>query len=71
MVVLIHLTDLGPAVQEDGRFDYEKGDYVDFRWWPVDEVLASAARLYPSRLPALLPARLAGRPVDEPFELWS
>ncbi|HZG93190.1 MAG TPA: NUDIX domain-containing protein [Mycobacteriales bacterium] len=71
VVVLVRLTGVGPAVQEDGRLDYEKDDYVDFRWWPVAEVRASAERFYPGRLPELLPALLAGSPVDEPFELWS
>jgi 8-oxo-dGTP pyrophosphatase MutT (NUDIX family) len=71
VVVLIRLDAAGPAVQADGRFDYEKEDYVDFRWWPVAELLASTERFYPGRLPELLPALLAASPVDEPFELWS
>jgi hypothetical protein len=51
--------------------DYEKEDYVDDAWWPVAEVLASRERFYPGRLPRLLPAFLAGQPIDEPFEHWS
>lgn len=71
VVAVVHLVVVGPAVVEDQRLDYEKEDYVDFRWWPVPDILASVERFYPGRLPELLPALLAGKPVEEPFELWS
>lgn len=71
VVAVVHLAVVGPAVVEDERLDYEKEDYVDFRWWPVPDILASVERFYPGRLPELLPALLAGKPVEEPFELWS
>lgn len=71
VVVLVRLFEVGPDVREDGRCDYEKEDYVDYRWWPVADVVASAERFYPGRLPGLLPALLIGKAVDEPFELWS
>ena len=35
------------------------------------EILGSAERFYPGRLPELLPAFLAGEAIDEPFEFWN
>jgi 8-oxo-dGTP pyrophosphatase MutT (NUDIX family) len=70
-IALVRLPTPGPAVDESGRLDYELEDYFDYRWWPIPELLASEARFYPGRLPELLPALLAGSPVDEPFEFWS
>jgi 8-oxo-dGTP pyrophosphatase MutT (NUDIX family) len=71
VVVIAELGMPGPDVDERERLDYEKEDYFDFRWWPVSNVLASTDRFYPGRLPQLLPDALAGKPIDEPFELWS
>ena len=67
----VKLTYPGPAIDEAGRFDYEREDYFAFRWWPIAEVAASAERFYPGALPALLGEFLAGEAIDEPFELWS
>jgi 8-oxo-dGTP pyrophosphatase MutT (NUDIX family) len=71
VVVEVKLDCVGPLIDETGRLDYEVEDYFDFRWWPITEVVASRARFYPGRLPALLARFLAGDEVDEPFELWS
>jgi 8-oxo-dGTP pyrophosphatase MutT (NUDIX family) len=71
VVVTVRLTVPAPDVDEAGRLDYEREDYVDFRWWTVPEVCASGERFYPGRLPALLGPFLAGEEIDEPFELWS
>jgi len=71
VVAVVRLAVVGPDVDEDQRLDYEKEDYVDFRWWAVADILASTERFYPGRLPELLPDLLAGKAVDEPFELWS
>jgi hypothetical protein len=54
-----------------GQLAYELDSYLAARWWPVEELLTTTERCYPGRLPELLPALLAGEPVDEPFELWS
>lgn len=70
-VLEARLTVPGPAVDGSGRVGYEDEDYVDYRWWPVEEIIDSRERFYPGRLPALLPAFLAGERIDEPFELWS
>ncbi len=70
VVAVVHLAAVSPGVNEDQRLDYEKEDYVDFRWWAVADIVASTERFYPGRLPELLPDLLAGRAVDEPFELW-
>jgi 8-oxo-dGTP pyrophosphatase MutT (NUDIX family) len=71
VVVTVRLEGAGPAVDESERFEYEKADYFDFRWWPVAEVTGSGERFYPGRLPRLLPAFLDGAQIDEPFELWA
>ena len=71
VVVLVRLAVTAPPLDTSQQFDYEAADYLDHRWWPVDELVASTGRFYPSRLPELLPAVLAGREVDEPFELFS
>ena len=71
VVVEVKLDGPGPAINEDGRLDYEKEDYFDFRWWPVAEVEASKGLFYPRSLPRLLSPFLAGEQIDEPFELWS
>lgn len=71
VVVLLRLSTVSPPVDERGRMDYEKDDYFDFRWWAVDEILASKDRFYPGRLPEFLPDVLAGNEIDEPFEFWS
>jgi 8-oxo-dGTP pyrophosphatase MutT (NUDIX family) len=71
VVVLVRLPVAGPAVDGAGRIGFEDEDYFDFRWWPVGEVIGSADRFYPGRLPDLLGPFLAGEPLDEPFEHWS
>jgi len=71
VVCEVRLDVPGPDVDEAERFDYEKEDYFGFRWWPVEEVVASNDRFYPGNLPALLTGFLAGDEIDEPFELWS
>ncbi len=58
-----------PAVE--GRTPEELEDYTGHRWWSVDEVVGSAERFFPGRLPELLPAFLAGGPLAEPFEWWN
>jgi 8-oxo-dGTP pyrophosphatase MutT (NUDIX family) len=70
-VVLVHLDLVTPQLATSGREYYEIEDYPDFRWWPLDELLVSSDRFYPSRLPAYLPRLLAGDDVHEPFDLFS
>ncbi len=71
VVVAIALDELAPPISEEGRLDYEKEDYFDFRWWPVADIEASEGRFYPGRLPQLISAFLKGQEIDESFELWS
>jgi 8-oxo-dGTP pyrophosphatase MutT (NUDIX family) len=71
VVVLAPVAGVQPAVDVSAQFDYERDSYLDSRWWPQDELLTTTERCYPGRLPELLPALLAGEPVDEPFEVWS
>lgn len=71
VVVLAYVDGTRPALDVRGRLHYEAEDYPDYRWCSVAELLASDDRFYPGRLPALLPDLLAGRVVDEPFELFS
>jgi 8-oxo-dGTP pyrophosphatase MutT (NUDIX family) len=71
VVVTVQVAGIAPPIDVDGQLEYELASYIDHRWWPVDELLATTERCYPGRLPELLPALLAGDPVDEPFEVWS
>jgi 8-oxo-dGTP pyrophosphatase MutT (NUDIX family) len=71
VIVLVRLTVAGPPVDGTQRVGFEDEDYFGFRWWPIDEVIASTDRFYPGRLPQFLGPFLAGVPVDEPFEHWS
>jgi 8-oxo-dGTP pyrophosphatase MutT (NUDIX family) len=71
VVVALRLTVPGPDIDGSQRLDYEKEDYIGFRWWPVPEVVSSGEDFYPRRLPALVGPFLDGVEIDEPFELWS
>jgi 8-oxo-dGTP pyrophosphatase MutT (NUDIX family) len=71
LVVALAVPELRPAPARDGRTAEELEDYVGHRWWPVDDVCASADRFFPGRLPSLLASFLAGEPIDEPFEWWN
>jgi 8-oxo-dGTP pyrophosphatase MutT (NUDIX family) len=71
VVVTARLDGVAPEVDVTGQLDYELDAYLSARWWPLDELLTTRERCYPGRLAELLPALLAGEPVDEPFELWS
>jgi 8-oxo-dGTP pyrophosphatase MutT (NUDIX family) len=71
VVVTAPVAGVAPAISVSGQLDYELAAYASTRWWPVPELVATSERCYPGRLPELLPALLAGDPVDEPFEIWS
>ena len=71
VVVPVRLALDGPDVDGAGRVGFEAEDCFGFRWWPVPEVIGSADRFYPGRLPELLGPFLAGEPLDEPVEHWS
>jgi 8-oxo-dGTP pyrophosphatase MutT (NUDIX family) len=71
VVVLARVPQDKPVIVDGGRTLEEIEDYVDARWWPVDEIGRSPVRFYPSRLPELLPRFLAGEAIDEPFEQWN
>ncbi len=60
-----------PPVTDGGQTAEELEEYVEARWWAVADLLASAERFYPGRLPELLPAFLAGADLTEPFERWN
>ena len=70
VVVRARITANQPAIIDGGRTPQEVEDFVTFRWWQVPEITGSRQRFYPGRLPALLPAFLAGEAIDEPFERW-
>jgi 8-oxo-dGTP pyrophosphatase MutT (NUDIX family) len=71
VVAVVQLDVTAPDVDGSERLDYEVEDYVDSRWFPVLEIVASRDRFYPGRLPEFLPVLLTGQAVDEPFEVWS
>ena len=71
VVVLARVAAERPDIIDGGRTATELEDYVESRWWEVDEILSSTDRFYPGRLPWLLPAFLAGQLINEPFERWN
>jgi 8-oxo-dGTP pyrophosphatase MutT (NUDIX family) len=71
VVVHVRLDADRPPITDGGRTAEELEEYVEARWWDVTELLASSERFYPGRLPALLPAFLAGAELNEPFERWN
>ncbi len=70
-VVTTRIASTGPAPVRDGRTPEELEDYVGHRWWAVPDVVASAERFFPGRLPGLLVPFLAGERIVEPFEWWN
>lgn len=70
-VLAVQLDESAPAVDASQRDALEQEDCFGFRWWYADQIVRSAERFYPGRLPALLPRFLTGEGIDEPFELWS
>ncbi len=70
-VVALRVPAIAPEPLRDNRTAEELEDYTGHRWWPVADVVAAADRFFPGRLPALLPAFLAGDRIDEPFEWWN
>ena len=71
VVVGVDLDADRPTVIDGGRTDEEREEYTEARWWELTDLLASAERFYPGRLPQLLPAFLAGAELTEPFERWN
>jgi 8-oxo-dGTP pyrophosphatase MutT (NUDIX family) len=71
VVAVVGLDVVGPDVDGRERLDYEAEDYVDFRWSSIADIVGSAERFYPGRLPHRLSDLLAGKTIDEPFEPWS
>ena len=71
VVVPVQLDAERPPVTGGGRTPEELEEYVEARWWDIADLLASSERFYPGRLPALLPAFLAGAELTEPFERWN
>lgn len=70
-VLPVRLDAEQPAVDGAERVGFEDEDYFGFRWWTVDDLVASGDTFYPGRLPVFLERFLAGDEVDEPFELFS
>jgi 8-oxo-dGTP pyrophosphatase MutT (NUDIX family) len=71
VVVEVKLAGPGSVIDDAGRFDYEKEDYFDYRWWPIALVVESGDLFYPRSLPVLLSRFLAGDEIEEELELWS
>lgn len=70
-VVLVARLTATAVVDTSGQLVYEQEEYPEHRWWPADEIRASAARFYPGRLPEFLDALLRGETIDEGLEVWN
>ena len=71
MVVLVRIEATEPALSAGGRTAEEREDYLGHRWWNVADIVTSAERFFPGRLPAYLAPFLRGETIDEPFESWN
>jgi 8-oxo-dGTP pyrophosphatase MutT (NUDIX family) len=71
VVVAVAIAGQRPEISASGQTPEELQEYVAARWWEPADIVASTERFYPGRLPELLPAFLAGGPIDEPFERWN
>ena len=58
------------AVDTSGLDADEAGLTREFRWWPVDDIAASAERFSPARLGELLPPLLKGAIPEAPVALY-
>jgi 8-oxo-dGTP pyrophosphatase MutT (NUDIX family) len=59
----------GGDVRATGHEALEALAFHDLRWWPLDDLMASAEPLLPSRLRELLPALIAGELPDPPLDI--
>ena len=73
VVVTAHVAGVAPVPAGDGRTPEERQEYIDYRWWPIADVVTGATthRFFPGRFPGLLEEFLAGSQIDEPFDLWN
>ncbi len=71
VVVHVRIDASQPEITDGGRTPQELEEYSGTRWWTPEEIMTSAERFYPGRLPVLLPGFLAGQFTDEPFERWN
>jgi 8-oxo-dGTP pyrophosphatase MutT (NUDIX family) len=71
VVVRARVAGHRPKITDGGQTPQELEDYIDVRWWELNEITGSEQRFYPGRLPELLPPFLAGEQIDEPFERWN
>lgn len=58
------------ASDADMPVDSQVGELIGYRWWRIQDIVASRQRFYPRRLPRLLPNFLAGMRIEEPYEFW-
>lgn len=54
VVVLVRWPGHGPAIVVRDQLADERETYLGARWWPIEELSASAGRFYPGRLPELI-----------------
>ncbi len=72
VVVSARVRGRAPVPGAEGRTPEELDDYLDHRWWLVDEIeQAASTRFFPTLLPSLIGGFLAGEAIDEPFDEWN
>jgi len=69
-VCVAKIVGTSPVIDTTGREAVELEDHLLYRWWRIDELLASGERFYPRSLPRHIKALLAGHRVDDPLESW-
>lgn len=65
------ILEVAPSISCTGREPFEQEDHLTYRWWSVDDLLASQDTFYPRTLPHHISALLDGCHVDDPVEVWT
>ena len=60
-----------PEITDGGQTPQELEDYIDVRWWELNEIIGERAAVLPGPAAGTLPPFLAGEQIDEPFERWN
>jgi 8-oxo-dGTP pyrophosphatase MutT (NUDIX family) len=72
VVVRVQLDGVEPLVVREGQTAQELEEYIGYRWWSVDTLLAAhETHFFPSRLRIELPRFLAGQSIEESFDHWN
>lgn len=59
-----------PEIFYGEREPFEQEDHLEYHWWCVEELKASAVTFYPRSLPRHIDSLLRGEKINDPIEIW-